>query len=159
MLEVAHRLGRNEAVMDRLRFEHVDTIANLHTSDETFDGILCSSVLEYVPDPPKCLAEFHRVLKPEGILLVSVPNSGSVIRISQAAGHRLGNWIGSKWMSFLDHSKNEYRIQEFEKLLLEIGFSMRMVIPFGSPIPQWVQQQRWGGSLLMFVAEKKLLNP
>lgn len=42
-------------------------------SDNFFDGILCTEVLEHVLDLEIVLREFHRVLKPEGILLISIP--------------------------------------------------------------------------------------
>jgi SAM-dependent methyltransferase len=40
---------------------------------EQFDLVICSQVLEYVPDPGVAIAEMHRVLKPGGFLLLSVP--------------------------------------------------------------------------------------
>ena len=41
--------------------------------DGSFDTLLSLEVLEHVPDPDRCLAEFARVLGPGGRLLVSVP--------------------------------------------------------------------------------------
>ncbi|SDT86160.1 Methyltransferase domain-containing protein [Verrucomicrobium sp. GAS474] len=38
-----------------------------------FDCILCTHVLHLVGDYPAMLAEFHRMLKPGGVLLVAVP--------------------------------------------------------------------------------------
>lgn len=37
------------------------------------DTVLATEVLEHVPDPERCLAEFHRVLRPGGRLLLTVP--------------------------------------------------------------------------------------
>jgi ubiquinone/menaquinone biosynthesis C-methylase UbiE len=44
--------------------------------DASFDRALCLDVLEHLSfdDQPRALAELHRVLKPAGELLVSVPN-------------------------------------------------------------------------------------
>lgn len=44
--------------------------------DATFDRVLCLDVLEHLSfeDQPRALAEIHRVLKPGGEALVSVPN-------------------------------------------------------------------------------------
>jgi SAM-dependent methyltransferase len=39
----------------------------------SFDRVLCSEVLEHVPDPARAAAELARVLKPDGLLAVSVP--------------------------------------------------------------------------------------
>jgi len=41
--------------------------------DQRFDGIICNQVLEHVFTPDLFLAEIHRVLKPDGKLLLSVP--------------------------------------------------------------------------------------
>lgn len=41
--------------------------------DETVDTILCTQVLEHVPDAAKALRELHRVLKPGGIAILTVP--------------------------------------------------------------------------------------
>lgn len=40
---------------------------------ETFGSIICSELLEHVPNPRDVLAEAHRVLRPGGTLLVCVP--------------------------------------------------------------------------------------
>jgi SAM-dependent methyltransferase len=39
----------------------------------SYDAILCNAVLEHVPDPEAVMAEFHRLLVPEGRLVVAVP--------------------------------------------------------------------------------------
>jgi SAM-dependent methyltransferase len=42
-------------------------------ADATFDRVICAEVLEHVPDYPAMLREIRRVLKPGGVLAVSVP--------------------------------------------------------------------------------------
>jgi ubiquinone/menaquinone biosynthesis C-methylase UbiE len=42
-------------------------------ADASFDRIICSEVLEHVPDPDLVLAEIARLLKPGGIFAASVP--------------------------------------------------------------------------------------
>ncbi len=39
----------------------------------SFDGAVCNQVLEHVFNPDEFLREIHRVLKPDGILLLTVP--------------------------------------------------------------------------------------
>lgn len=41
---------------------------------EAFDTVLCSEVLEHVPDPGRVLAAIRRVVRPGGHLLVTVPH-------------------------------------------------------------------------------------
>ena len=45
-------------------------------ADATFDKVVCSEVLEHVHDYEAVLAEIQRVLKPGGLLAVSVPRFG-----------------------------------------------------------------------------------
>jgi SAM-dependent methyltransferase len=46
--------------------------------DLSFDHILCTEVLEHVEDPEALIAEMHRVLRPAGTLVVTVPFSARV---------------------------------------------------------------------------------
>jgi SAM-dependent methyltransferase len=41
--------------------------------DNTYDVILCSHVLEYIPEDQEAMRELRRVLKPDGIALIQVP--------------------------------------------------------------------------------------
>lgn len=53
----------------------VDIIADAHDlaqiPDASFDVVLCTEVLEHLHTPERAIAEFHRVLKPQGLLLLS----------------------------------------------------------------------------------------
>lgn len=42
-------------------------------ADDTFDKVMCSEVLEHIPDYQAALVEIHRVLKPGGLFCASVP--------------------------------------------------------------------------------------
>jgi SAM-dependent methyltransferase len=60
-------------------FSGIDINAPLHDiplSDRSADVILCTEVLEHVPNPHQVVAELARLLKPGGSLYVSVPFSG-----------------------------------------------------------------------------------
>jgi SAM-dependent methyltransferase len=76
-----------EEFAGRLEIEGVDahyssdrvrsgSLTSLPYSDATFDRALCLDVLEHLTfeEQPRALAELHRVLRPGGELLVSVPN-------------------------------------------------------------------------------------
>jgi len=41
--------------------------------DNSYDSILCNAVLEHVPDPEGAMAEFYRLLKQDGFLVIAVP--------------------------------------------------------------------------------------
>jgi SAM-dependent methyltransferase len=44
-------------------------------ADGAFDTVLCTQVLEHLPDPPAALAEMARVLAPGGRLILSAPQT------------------------------------------------------------------------------------
>lgn len=48
-------------------------ITSLPFDDDTFDIVICSEVMEHIPDEKKAAAEILRVLKPGHDLVVSVP--------------------------------------------------------------------------------------
>lgn len=48
-------------------------INKLPFADASFDCIICSEVLEHIPDHKNAIKELDRILKPQGTLVVSVP--------------------------------------------------------------------------------------
>jgi glycosyltransferase involved in cell wall biosynthesis/SAM-dependent methyltransferase len=48
-------------------------ITNLQFRDASFNTILCSHVLEHVPDDSKAMRELHRVLTDDGVAIIMVP--------------------------------------------------------------------------------------
>lgn len=75
-----------------------DIAQGLPFADAAFDYVFCIEVLEHVLTPFQTLAEIHRVLRAEGILILSVPNPyhvkevmWNVLRIPDRQGH-LYSW-------------------------------------------------------------------
>ena len=58
---------------DTSRIDLVCDITAIPEPDAAFDAILCSEVLEHVPEPTKALDEFARLLKPGGKLILTAP--------------------------------------------------------------------------------------
>jgi ubiquinone/menaquinone biosynthesis C-methylase UbiE len=57
--------------------------------DESFDAVVATGVLEYVPDLPQALHELARVLRPGGVAVVSAPNPGAAYAIWRRNFYRL----------------------------------------------------------------------
>jgi ubiquinone/menaquinone biosynthesis C-methylase UbiE len=92
-------------------------ITRLPFSKGSFDLVICSEVLEHVPDDRKAAGELLRVLKPEGDLVVSVPryvpekicwklsteyfsaNGGHVRIYRKPSVRRLFESLGARWQS------------------------------------------------------------
>jgi SAM-dependent methyltransferase len=56
----------------------VSDITKIPAPDATFDAILCSEVLEHVPEPTHALDEFARLLKPGGVMILTAPFASNV---------------------------------------------------------------------------------
>lgn len=64
---------RSADLSSRLADDRVD-ITDMRTyPDGAFDFIICSHVLEHVPDDAKAIRELHRVLAPGGVAILMVP--------------------------------------------------------------------------------------
>jgi ubiquinone/menaquinone biosynthesis C-methylase UbiE len=55
----------------------VGDATSLDFADASFDKVLCSEVIEHIPDAAQALREMRRVLRPGGSLVLSTPNKGS----------------------------------------------------------------------------------
>jgi len=53
--------------------DHVCDIISIPEPDKSFDVVLCTEVLEHVPDPVLAIEELARLVRPGGILIVTVP--------------------------------------------------------------------------------------
>lgn len=92
--------------------DYISDICAIPEKDSTFDAILCTEVLEHVPEPIKAIKEMSRLLKPGGRLILTVPLAAF---IHQAPYHFYGGYT-PYW---------------FEKFLKESGFSNWEIEPNG----------------------------
>ena len=56
----------------------ISDITAIPAPSASFDAILCSEVLEHVPEPTHALDEFARLLKPGGVLILTAPFGSNV---------------------------------------------------------------------------------
>ncbi len=75
------------------------SLESLAFAADTFDVIVCTEVIEHTPSPQRSVAELMRVLKPGGVLVLTVPNrvwhlSVKVAdRLNIRPYHGLENWV------------------------------------------------------------------
>lgn len=75
-----------------------DISSGIPFADESFDFVFMIEVLEHVPNPYHTMGEIRRILRPEGVYIVSVPNPYHVkeliwnlFRVPDKQGH-LYSW-------------------------------------------------------------------
>ncbi|MCC8963524.1 methyltransferase domain-containing protein [Bradyrhizobium sp. Pear76] len=155
MIAVARGRPADSTPAERLAFRQIPTIASLPFADRSFDGVLCASVLEYVPDAPQCLAQIHRVLRPGGLLLVSIPNRGSLLRrgykLAYAASSRLSARPLFRYLAF---SKFDTSPAAMQAMLRQHGLAMLDSSFAGSPLPPALDRRAAVGTLINILARR-----
>ncbi|MFM1769410.1 MAG: hypothetical protein RJA22_1939 [Verrucomicrobiota bacterium] len=70
--------------------------------DQSFDFVCCNQVLEHIFETEKLVREFRRVLRPEGVCVISVPNIAAwVNRVLFLFGSQpLGSELGAESISY-----------------------------------------------------------
>jgi SAM-dependent methyltransferase len=105
-LEHCRRLG--------LRVMAADLNRELPLPSESYPAILCSHALEHVDAPINLLRECHRILQPEGLLVLGLPIESSLV-----------NWVrGQKY--FYHHAGHLYSfsLENIDVLLMKTGYEI-----------------------------------
>ena len=121
--------------------------------DATFDGVLCSSVLEYLEDPPAALREAARVLRPGGTLVLSLPPTGSVLRWAQRCVRLAARCVGRRAFDYFEVSRFEISPARLDTVLGSAGFAKDLVMPFDPVLPSSLT--RWLRPALLIVQAHK----
>lgn len=88
--------GLQTGTWDTSNIDLVCDIVNVPEPDASFDVILCSEVLEHLPDALKVLDEFVRLLKPGGKLIITAPFASFV----HFAPHHFATGFSRYWYEY-----------------------------------------------------------
>ncbi len=92
--------------------------------NRSFEACLCSETLEHIPDDKSVVAEIHRVLKPGGWFLMTVPNTLPLLGL----GRRIAGLIADRpWIDHPNHLR-EYTFLSAIRLV-EKHFSIVRFLP------------------------------
>lgn len=88
-------------------------------SDEPFDVVYASFVLEHIADPWACMKRLRKLTKTEGLIWIEVPNDFNGLQT--AVQRELGK---EAWWIVPDHHLNYFDFNSLGKLLEHTGFSV-----------------------------------
>jgi len=96
----------------------VGSILEMTFSDNTFDVVVSSEVIEHTPDPFQAMQEMYRVLKPGGTLILTTPNkwwywsvwAANKLKLRPYQG--LENWTG--WWQMKRRLNNIGFVREYQ---------------------------------------------
>lgn len=119
-----------------------DLQSAISLNDQQFDLISCLDVIEHLINPFVVLQEIARLLKPGGILLLTTPNSNSILRYLR----------GEQWYALRDSSHLIYfNAFSLSYLVRKAGLRPKRQVAFSQFAPlRWIGS---GGQLLM-IAQK-----
>lgn len=108
---------------------------SLPFDDKTFDKVLCLDTLEHVNDEEKALAEIHRVLKPGGTLVLSVPHDFMNFLDPDDLTRDMRNLVRKyvRKKELLDHPKHRHYDESQLRELLK-DFDVVRVHKCGTPV-------------------------
>lgn len=124
---------------------HSKLLENINFPDASFDVVTLFYVIEHVHDPGKILREVHRILKPDGMVLLRWPHSTPIIKIMGPLAKRF------------DIYHTPFHLFDFnpgamELLLEKSGFSDNQHVIGGFTLPQ-KRLYRWSSILFGGLAE------
>jgi 2-polyprenyl-3-methyl-5-hydroxy-6-metoxy-1,4-benzoquinol methylase len=159
MLAVAGRSTSASSASGSLVFQRIESIEQLPSANQSCDGLLCASVLEYTPAPETCLAEFARVIHPDGLLLLSVPNQQSLVRKSFKMIHGLSAFLlPTPAFRYLKHSIFEFSLASITDALDKAGFATVRHNYAGSPLAAPLDGSHKIGTLINVLARRRPIS-
>ncbi|GIV98001.1 MAG: hypothetical protein KatS3mg057_2658 [Herpetosiphonaceae bacterium] len=134
----------------------VASLQHLPFADESFDAVYAGEVIEHVPDGDKVIAEWGRVVRPGGILMITTPNRRRLLnRINRAAAPVSFEHLIEYTCSELDRmfEQNGFRVLAREGIYLELLSLWRQRPPYVDPltVPQPLRRHLLMLKLLMML--------
>jgi ubiquinone/menaquinone biosynthesis C-methylase UbiE len=103
------------------KLDYVCDITAIPVPDASFDAVVCTEVLEHVPDPLAALRELARVTRPGGRLILTAPLGSGM---HQEPYHFYGGYSRHFW----------------ERVLPQLGFDVEEVVPLGGLLSHVAQE-------------------
>lgn len=115
--------GLQTGKWDTSKIDIVSDIIDIPVSDGEFDAVLCSEVLEHISHPEKAIEEFSRIIRKDGLLILSAPFNS----LTHFAPYHYCTGFSKYW---------------FETVLSEHGFEIIDIRPNGDYFTYLIQENR-----------------
>lgn len=110
---IGNKTGLHAGKWDQTSLDIVSDIIKIPVKKNSFDAVMCVEVFEHLPEPIKAIAEFSRILKVGGKLILTAPFAS----LTHFAPH---------------HFYSGYNIYFYKKFLDEYGFEIKEIIYNGN---------------------------
>ena len=179
-------IGVDISIEDLLRAEKGEKYKKLVSADarhlpfskNTFSTVISVSVLEHISTPKKCIQEAYRVLKPGGILILTIVTSDinnhlfyppllkklglyrvadEYIKYYHHIFKHITLYSPQKWKQIVEQAGFTIRLQRgtfSDKLVKAFDFFLLTALP--SQVSRWLNGSRWVWGLSV---KKRLLEP
>jgi 2-polyprenyl-3-methyl-5-hydroxy-6-metoxy-1,4-benzoquinol methylase len=119
MIQLCREKATQEGLQQVVRFEKAKLPDDLpqFSRPDGWDGIISSSVLEYIPDAEGTIRAFHNMLHPGGICIVSLPNASSLYRRMERLAFK---WTGKP--AYYQHVRHIYTTAAWNRIMQDAGF-------------------------------------
>lgn len=111
-------------VPDHKNLVKIQSTIEEHQSNTTYDTIVMSHVLEHIQDPVFALKKIYKLLAPDGVFLVAVPNAKSIHRLVAV---KMGMLESEYELNQRDFDLGHYRVYDratLEQHVKEAGFKI-----------------------------------
>lgn len=123
------KFGKNITRSDILDLDNRNTKANYHADlrnmpeikDGTYDCIILTHVLSFIDEPASAIKECHRILKPGGVVLVTLPVTGRMDGRAPENDHWSFKTASAKYIFGKCFTHEKLEIKSFGNVLSGLG--------------------------------------
>ena len=141
---VGNNAGLQTQNWDNSKLDIVSDITKITEPDNSFDAIMCIEVFEHLPAPIEAIREFSRLLKKNGVLIITAP----FCSLTHFAPY---------------HFYSGFNKYFYEKHLPDLGFKIEEIVPIGNYFEYLAQElqlrlpNKYSGTLVNY-EEKHAIN-
>jgi len=124
-IDWARRWARERELENKITFQLGD-LHKLSFRDGTFDLVVCSEVLEHLDDSQLGASELFRILRPNGMAIISMPNIACLFGMMQWAYRKTGlrSLLGKPPLNLHQIQHSRYWFGNIIQLLKASGFAI-----------------------------------